>query len=153
MEIVYRAFDGTIFDDEMACCRYEDSEITKGINALYIILTEDRSNNYLVETTGRITKSSTLADILNVARNASLIYFSTFAARDAFCALCDSRDITADSNSMSTGWNYYSTDIEEWIPLRSIDSLDHVRQDDKNFNYIVTRCDDLYNEYVKEGKV
>ena len=153
MEIVYRAFDGTIFDDETTCCRYEDSEITKDIDALYITLTEGVLNNYLVKSTGRITKGSTLADILNVARNASLIYFPTFAARDAYCALCDSRDITADSSSMSTGWNYYSDDIAEWIPLRSIDSLDYAMQDDKNFEYIIEKCDDLYNEYVKEGKI
>ena len=153
MEIVYRAFDGTIFENEDECGRYEDSEITKDIDALYITLTEGDLNNYLVKTTGRITKSSTLSDILDVARNATLIYFPTFAARDAFCALCDSRDITADSSSMSTGWNYYSDDIAEWIPLRSIDSLDYAMQNDINFNRLAMWCDNLYNKYAKEGKV
>lgn len=151
MEIVYRAFDGTIFNDELACGRYEDNEMAKAINVLYITLTEGRLNNYLVADTGRITKSSTLADILNVGRNVSLIYFPTFAARDAFCTLCDSHDIIADGSSMITGWNYYSDDIGQWVPLTSVDSLNCANQDDKNFKYIAEKCDDLYNEYVKKG--
>lgn len=153
MEIVYRAFDGTIFESEDACGRYEDNERAKDIYALYITLTEGALNNYLVKSTGRITKSSTLADILNVARNASLIYFPTFAARDAYCALCNSYDITADSGSMTTGWNYYSDDIADWIPFTSIDNLDYANQNDKNFEYIIEKCDDLYNEFAKEGKI
>lgn len=150
MDIVYRAFDGTIFYDEMACYRYEDSERTKYIDALYITLGEEIFQNDCVEGVGRITKSSTLSDILNVARNASLIYFPTFAARDAFCALCDSHDIITDGSSMSTGWNYYSDDIAQWVPLTSIDNLDYANQNDKDFRYIIEKCDDLYNKYAKE---
>jgi hypothetical protein len=148
MEIVYRAFDGKIFENEDECGRYEDSLVVEDIYALYIV-----NKGSIVTEKGRITKASTMADIVAVSKAATLIYFPTFAARDAFCIICDSRDITADKESMCVGWNYYSEDICDWVPLVNVDSLDNNVRDDVVFNRIVKWCDDLYNEYAREGKI
>ena len=148
MEIVYRAFDGTIFESEGECGKYEDSQAINDIYALYII---HKGSAMIFK--GEITKASTLADIISVAKSATLIYFPTFTARDAFCTICDSRGIEGDKDSMSTGWNYYSEDICQWVPLVNVDNLEMDIHDNAHFKCIAEWCDNLYNEYAREGKI
>ena len=149
MEIVYRAFNGKIFDTEKACRDYENDVNRNRLNGiLYGVFEWDtiEKPSALIDK-GVITPSLTNDDISYILKNCVLVYLPTFMAKEAFCRACDHYGLVGDYDTLSTGWNVYNGDIDSYVPLTSIDCLPENWRDDIVFKRITIWADDIYLHY------
>ena len=149
MKIIYQSFDGKNFDTEKACRDYEKNAYRNDLNGiLYGVLdwgTNERSNTLIDK--GIITFSSTNDDINYILSNCTLVYLPTFMAKEAFCKANDDYELVGNYDVLSTGWNIYNEDIDDYVPLTSIDCLPEACRDDSVFNQIIKWADDIYLRY------
>lgn len=149
MKIIYQSFDGKNFDTEKACRDYENNTNRNNLNGiLYGVFDWSTSERPTVLTDkGIITSLHTNDDINYIVTNCVLIYLPTFMAKEAFCKACDNYGLMRGDDVLSTGWNIYNKDIDDFIPLVSINSLSEDWRDHSIFKQITEWADDIYLRY------
>lgn len=148
MKIIYQSFDGKNFDTEKACRDYENDVNRNKLNGiLYGVFDCDAREKPILTDKGVITPSSTNDDINYILTNCSLVYLPTFMAKDAFGKANDEFGLAGAYDILSTGWNIYNDDIDDYVPLTSIDNLPENWRDDSIFNKIKKWADDIYLHY------
>lgn len=148
MKIIYQSFDGKNFDTEEACRDYENCANRNNLNGiLYGVLDCDVREKPTLLDKGVITTFNTNDDINYILTNCALVYLPTFAAKDAFCKANNYCGLVGDYDTLSTGWNIYNDDIDDYVPLTSIDSLPESWRDDSIFNQIIDWADNIYLHY------
>ena len=100
MKVIYRAYDGTIFEDAMECADYE------------------KQGNYKMwDGAGHIAKDPSVAYV---------IYLDNNHSADKFMADCEAADDHEGLESGDIGWYYWDLDSYRYIPYELMNTLKNI---------------------------
>ena len=145
MEVVYRAFNGIVFETEKECRDYEDSiQVNTMVGTLFIEL--ESYHHTLRE--GKVTLIGTDTPIRTVHQLINtpykLLYLPNFKAKRAFTQLCKDFGLAGcDDSETCVGWNYYNEELDRYYPVTDIDCFENEYRSDGNFDFICNRCDEI----------
>lgn len=149
MEVVYRAFNGTIFETEKECCDYENDILANRlVGTIFITLNKTSGGYFSSGKSTRITPGMSPDKIhLLISGDYSLLYLPNFTARAAFITWCNNYDkVGNEDKETCVGWNYYNDCNYTLKPLTSVKNLELEYQDDVNYNFICALCDNTLKE-------
>lgn len=148
MEIVYRSFDGKIFDTEIKCMEYENDIRKKDLdNIIFLNICTDNDDNVSVGSWWYITSDAPIKTVLDKLDStyAKLVYIPTFKARKALGSLADDYGLEGSEDELAVGWNYFNDD-KGFMPFTNVDCLETHLADDNNYDTICMAADAVYEK-------